>query len=52
MKLRHKMDDYPEIQSEAVKMAPKVPTTEYEDCFQLRCDIVYLGTRAPKFQTE
>ena len=40
MRLRHELDDYTEIQSEAVKMAPEVPAIEYEDYFHLRCDIV------------
>lgn len=52
MRLRHKLDDYTEIQSDVLKMAPEVPTIEYEDYFHLRYDIVQLGTQAPKFQME
>jgi len=40
MRLRHKLDDYTEIQSDVLKMAPEVPTIEYEDYFHLRYDIV------------
>jgi hypothetical protein len=31
IKFIEKLDDYTEIQSEMVKMAPEVPTTDYED---------------------